>query len=117
MAVVAYEQQGGRFVDYLVSQGLARADSENVIRGAFRDAAVCSLDAFRAEAKAQSVPFDTVLYALEATLHNADGPNIRALIDLEAVSRREAPCVWNVVQEAGIAPTVVQELLGEQQAR
>lgn len=116
LAAVGYEQQGARFVDYLVSRGLSAADAENVIRTALRDGATCSLDAMRAQAEAESVSFDTVLYALDSMLNNGDGPFLRALIDLEAVGRREAPCVWDVLQQAGIPPSVAQELLREPQA-
>ena len=110
MTTSAYREQGGLYVDYLVSNGLARADAERLIGRGFRDAVECSFEAMRAEAEAEGVPFDTVLYAVEAMLHQGDGPLLRGVIDMDAVRTRELPCLLNVLQEVGIPAHVMEEI-------
>ena len=110
MAATAYREQGSRYVAYLVASGLAPADAERLVERGFRDAAECSFDAMRAEAEAESVPFDTVLYALEAMFYNGDGPLLRGVIDMEAVNVRGMPCMFAVLQEVGIPAHVLQEI-------
>lgn len=112
MVATAYREQGSRYVDYLVSSGLARVDAERLVERGFRDTVECSFDAMRAEAEAESVPFDTVLYAVEAMFYNGDGPLLRGVIDMEAVANREMPCILNVLQEVGIPAHVLQEIQG-----
>jgi len=111
LADTGYHQVGPRFIDHLVLQGLSREDAEIIVADLTRDLAACWLDALREQALAQGVAVDDVLYAVEATLHDADGPLVSALVDVEAVARREVPCSLNVLQQAGIAPADVQRLV------
>jgi hypothetical protein len=110
MATSTYREQGGLYVDYLVSNGLAGADAERLVERGFRDAVGCSFDAMRAQAEAEDVPFDTVLFAVAAMLHQGDGPLLRGVIDMDAVRINELPCLLNVLQEVGIPAHVVQEI-------
>lgn len=105
-----YARMGETYVDYFVASGLSPSDSERVVRQGIHDASLCSIDAMREEALAQSVPFDTVLYALEAALHDADGPLLTAVLDMQAVRVRETPCLLNVFQEAGLIYPVAEQL-------
>ena len=66
-AEVSYAQIGGVLVDHLVARGVARADGELIVRRFFEDNMVCLFDALRLEADAQSVAYDSVLDALEAS--------------------------------------------------
>ncbi len=111
LAESMYAQTGGSVVDYLVTRGLARSDSELVVRKGFADVAACSFDALRTESAIQSVSYDAVLNAAEAILHDADGPEISALMDVRAVQARATPCLLNAVQQMGI-PFPPVELLG-----
>lgn len=111
LADTVYDKLGPRFIDHLVLQGLSREDGEIIVVGLTRDLAACGLDALREQALAQGVAVDDVLYAVEATLHDADGPLVSALVDVEAVARREMPCSLNVLQQAGIAPDDVRRLI------
>lgn len=110
MAAVTYRRQGERYVDYLVSSGVAPSDGRRIVEQGFRDAVACSFEAMRAQAELESVPFDDVLYAIRAELYGGDGPLITALIDFEAVREREMPCVLNVLQETGIPPAAMEEI-------
>lgn len=111
MAVSAYAMIGERFVDYLVSSGLARADSERLVEQGMQDATWCSVNALREEADAQSVSFDDVLRAVAAGVYQSDGPLIGAMIDVERVRAREAPCLLNVFQQAGVPIAILEELV------
>lgn len=110
VASIALERLGDHYVDYLVANGLSRADSEDIVRTGFHAAGRCALEAMREQARAESVPLDTVLYALHAELYDTDGPLLSNTIDLQAVRIREAPCALNALQEAGIPPSVAQEI-------
>ena len=85
MAATTYREQGSPYVDYLLSNGLARTDAERLIERGFRDAVGCSVAAMRGQAEAEGVPFDTVLYAVAAMFHQGDGPLLRGVIDMDAV--------------------------------
>lgn len=110
VATIALERLGDRYVDYLVANGLSRADSEGIVSTGFHAAGRCALEAMREQARAESVPLDTVLYALHAELYDTDGPLLSSTIDLQAVRIREAPCALNALQEAGIPLSVAQEI-------
>lgn len=110
VATLALERLGDAYIDYLVANGLPRADSEDIVTTGFHAASRCSLEAMREQAEAESVPLDTVLYALHAELYDTDGPLLTSTIDLEAVAAREAPCALNALQEAGIPPSVAAEI-------
>lgn len=110
VAVIALERLGDHYVDYLVANGLSRADSEDIVSTGFHAASRCTLEAMREQARAESVPLDSVLYALHAELYDTDGPLLSSTIDLQAVRIREAPCALNALQEAGIPPSVAQEI-------
>jgi hypothetical protein len=106
---------GPGFVDYLAKQGLARADAESIVALLAREMAGCSFDGMRAQANEQRVAFDDVLNALEAQLYDTDGPPLTALLDMQAVAQREAPCSLAALQRSGVSPeaatTLVQEAL------
>jgi hypothetical protein len=106
----SYTQGGGVFVDHLVKRGLARSDAERIVRESVRESTACLRDALRLEAEAQGVDYDAVLYSLESTLEDADGPFLWTVIDLKAVEARAAPCVLTVTQRAGISPSFFQEI-------
>jgi hypothetical protein len=108
-AEVSYAQIGGVLVDHLVARGVARADGELIVRRFFADNMVCLFDALRLEADAQSVAYDSVLDALEAQLHDTDGPLLGGVIDLAAVGNRVAPCAFTAAQQAGIEPAALPE--------
>ncbi len=105
----SYAALGGTLVDYLIARGLERADGERIVRKGFEDAGRCFFESLRFEAEAQSVSFDSLLYALDAALNDADGPELAALIDLNAVSSRQVPCVTNVAQQIGIPLSFLEE--------
>jgi len=102
VAETSYARAGGAFVDYFVARGLARSDSERIVRDALTAGTHCLFDALRFEAEAQSVSFGSLLDALEAEIYDADGPPLGALIDMNALQARQAPCVTTVLQQAGI---------------
>ena len=106
----SYAKGGGVFVDHLVERGLARSDAERIVREAIRESTVCLRDALRLEAQAQGVDYDAVLYALESTLADGDGPFLWTVIDLAAVQSRAAPCVLTVTQRAGISPSFFENV-------
>ena len=105
----SYTRIGSALVDYLVERGLARADSEPVVRRFLEDATGCLFDALRVEADAQAVAYDSILDALEAELYDTDGPLLAALIDMRAVLDRVAPCALAAAQQAGIEPAALPE--------
>lgn len=102
LVTIAYDQTGSRYVEFLVSRGLAPLDSERIIEQAFRDAAACSFDAMRLQAEREAVPFADVLFSVDSMLHGGDGPPITALIDVRAASANALPCLYDVLQEAGL---------------
>jgi hypothetical protein len=102
---------GPGFVDYLVEQGLARADAELIVAALARELAGCGFDAMRAQALLQRVAFDDVLHALEAQLNDADGPPVTALLDMEAVAQQEIPCSLAALQRSGISQPAAAQLV------
>jgi hypothetical protein len=106
----SYAKGGGVFVDHLVQRGLARSDAERIVREAVRESTACLRDALRLEAEAQGADHDAVLYALESTLGDGDGPFLWTVIDLAAVQSRAAPCVLTVTQRAGISPSFFENV-------
>jgi hypothetical protein len=92
----------GRLIDALMESGLARSDSERIAGEALDDTADCVLEALRAQAAEQDVPFDRVLFTLEAVLSDAD-VDLAETVDVRALDARAAPCVLDVVQEAGFS--------------
>lgn len=110
VADIALERLGDRYIDYLVANGLSRADSEEIVTTGFRAAGACTLQAMREQARVESVPLDTVLYALHAELYDTDGPLLSSTIDLKAMAARQAPCALNALQEAGIPASVAVEI-------
>lgn len=109
MVEQSYARLGSVLVDELVARGLARVDGERVVRRLFDDNAHCLFDALRLEADAQSVAYDTVLDAIQADLHETDGPLLGAVIDMAAVQSRATPCGLTAAQQAGIGPAVMEE--------
>ena len=105
----AHARIGEVLVDYLATRGLARADSEPVVRRFFDDNVSCFFDALRLEADAQSADYDSVLDAVEAELYKTDGPLLGAVIDLRAVQNRLEPCALTAAQRAGIEPAALPE--------
>jgi hypothetical protein len=103
----AYARVGGAIVDELVAHGLAQSDAERAVRRLFDGSARCLFDALRSEAQATSVAYDSLLDALDAELHDADGAPLAALIGLTAVQARAAPCGLTVAEQAGIPPSVM----------
>ena len=97
-----YAEEGAASIDYLVAHGLERSDAERIVRKASEDSVACFFEALRLEADAQSVQFDSVLNAIEATQLDTDGPELGAIVDLEAVIDQMLPCAMNVLQQAGI---------------
>lgn len=112
---------GPGFVDYLVGQGLARADAEPIVAALTREMLGCGFDAMRAQALIQRVAFDDVLDALEAQFNDADGPPVTALLDMEAVAQREMPCSLAALQRSGVsqpaAAKLVQDALNARRPR
>jgi hypothetical protein len=106
-----YERVGARFVDYLVARGLPRADGETVVVELANEMARCSFHAFREQAAAQGVEFDTVLDAFAAQLYDADGPLLGAVIDVEAAGARSALCSATALQRAGISEAAAVDLI------
>ena len=106
----SYAKGSGIFVDHLVERGLARSDAERIVREAIHESTACLRDALRLETEAQGVDYDAVLYALESTLGDGDGPFLWTVIDLAAVQSRAAPCVLTVTQRAGISPSLFEEV-------
>lgn len=104
---------GRRYVAYLAEQGLARTDAERIVAALALEVADCGLEAMRAQAQAQQVPFDDVLNALEAQLHDADGPPLTAVLDMRAVALEELQCSLSALQRSGISPEAATELLLE----
>jgi hypothetical protein len=105
----SYARMGDVFVDYLVTRGLARVDADRVVRRFFDDSQRCLFDALRVEADAQAVAYDSVLDAIEADLHQTDGPLLGAVIDMRAVQNRVMPCSLTAAQQAGIEPSALPE--------
>ena len=54
--------------------------------------------------------FDDVLAAVAAGVYESDGPFLTAVIDVERVRAREAPCLLNVFQQAGVPISVMEQL-------
>jgi hypothetical protein len=104
-----YARFGDVLVDHLVARGLSQPDGELVVRRFFEDNARCLFDAVRAEADAQSVPYESVLDAFEAELYDADGPLLGGLIDLRAVQDRVVPCALAAMQQAGFEESALPE--------
>lgn len=109
MADETHSRLGGALVDEIVARGLARSDAERVVRRFVVDSVDCLLRALRSEADAQSVAYDSILDALEAELYDADGPLLTAVIDMQAVQTRAAPCGLTAAEQAGISPAVMVE--------
>lgn len=97
-----YSASGAKLVEDLVAGGLAPSDAEAIVRKALDDYASCYIDALEEQAVEEGVSVDDVLYALQATLAEADGPLIAALIDPQAVQARAMPCALAASQEAGL---------------
>lgn len=117
IASIALERLGDPFIDYLVANGLPQADAEQIVATGFHASSRCSLEAMREQAQVESVPLDTVLYALQAELYQTDGPILARQIDLQAAAAREAPCSLGALQEAGIPPSVAGEIVREALSR
>lgn len=107
MAQNAYAGLGGAIVDELVAHGLAQSDAERTVRRFFDGSASCFFEALRSEADARSIAYDSLLDALDAERHDADGAPLAALIDLTAVTVRAAPCGLTVAEQAGITPSMI----------
>jgi hypothetical protein len=114
MAQRAYDGFGPRLVDYLARQGLPRVDAETIVVELMRKTAVCALDALREQALEQRVELEQVLDALEAELHDADGPPVAAVVDAGAADRRALPCSMTALTQAGIPPQAASELFPRQ---
>lgn len=83
------------FVDYLVSKGVSREDSERIVADAMREVASCVLDAVRAQPSTELPPFEVT----------AGNPPMR----LSGVffSDRVRGCMEGVHQRTGLPPKVL----------
>jgi hypothetical protein len=91
-------------VDYLISTGLSREDSQRIATAGGLEMAMCQLDAMRELASAQSVPFESVLDEFAVDTLPAFDLVVTALppaLDLRGVVERAAPCLMNVQQQMG----------------
>ena len=92
-------------VDYLISTGLSREDSQRIAAAGGLEMAMCQLDAMRELAAAQSVPFESVLDGFAIDTLPAFDLVVTALppaLDLRGVVERAAPCLMNVQQQMGV---------------
>lgn len=105
VAKLAAALESPSVVDYLISTGLSREDSQRIAAAGGLEMAMCQLDAMRELAAAQSVPFESVLdeFAID-TLPEFDlvVSALPPALDFRAVIQRAAPCLMNAQQRMGV---------------
>jgi hypothetical protein len=96
----SYRRLGPQFIEYLVSKGLSREDSERAVADIMPDWVRCQLDATLAQAEEQSLSRAAVLAVLDANGVFA----APAQMDMNAALVRAQPCRFSVQQRIGIFP-------------
>lgn len=91
-----YTGIGPKFIDYLASQGLSRADSERAVAAGFRDWVQCQVDATLYQAETQSVSREAVLSAWDTQ------GALPTQLDVGAALERAQPCMTSAQLRMGL---------------
>jgi hypothetical protein len=103
MAVVINAHDYEPYVDRLVKTGLARADSELIVRRFLDDVAVCAFESSRRYYEEGGTSFEDFLAQSERVWSKNPSPDNFTGLDVRSVAQLALPCVADAGQRAGIA--------------